>query len=243
MTGRPREWDYAEVAQTWHLAVDRGENPIEAVAALKGRTADAAKYAITQARSLGLIPPAVQRERPASPPLEDVARLWHDATVRGVSPTREIAVEFAVLDTYATALIARARKAGLIPPGRPTARRRRKPGSTVPAPHPVVDGACPTCGTVLVPTFALLERLTVDPEKPAVPAADRSPGGDPAGRGPARRVLMCDDCEFTCEIARPRLLFRHCFEVHGRRPTLDERRPARTTAAPSVSHLTAAHLR
>lgn len=159
MTGRPREWDYGEVARAWHLAVDRGENPIEAVAALKGRTAEAATYAINRARKAGLIPPS-GRERPRKP--------------------------------------------------RPK----------------IATGKCPTCGTVITPTFAPRQRQIVDETKPPVPPADRRPGASDAAQT-ARRALFCDDCEFMCELDRPRLLFRHCLEVHGRRPTLDERRPAR----------------
>lgn len=184
MTGRPREWDYEEVARTWHLAVDRGESPVEAVAALKGRSLEAAQYAITRARKAGLVPPS------------------------GRSP-----------------------------------RRTSRSPITPTLPRRVSKGACPTCGTLLVPSFAPRERHTVDPSLPPVQAADRRAGAEGAAGRAARRVLMCDDCEFTCEIDRPRLIFRHCLEVHQRRPTLDERRPARISPRPDVSTLTAARLR
>lgn len=244
--GRPREWDYSEVARVWHLAVDRGENPVEAVATWKGRSTASAEYAIAQARSLGLVPPAAQRENRPGPRLEDVARVWHEATAAGTSPNAAISVEFACLATYAATLIKRCREAGLVPASGRAPRGRSKPKRPAGLPAGVVDGVCTTCGTRFVGGFAPRERHVVDPSLPPVPAADRRPGSaldTPVGKASVRRVLMCDECEFTCEIDRPRLIFRHCLEVHQRRPTLDERRPARISPRPDVSTLTAAHLR
>jgi ParB/RepB/Spo0J family partition protein len=118
--------------------------------------------------------------------------------------------------------------------------RRRAPDRAPRPPRAQQLGVCPTCGTRPAPppppgadrmTFAPRARPVVDPSLPPAPPADRTVGGVP---GPAR-VLMCDDCDFSCDLDRVSLLIRHCVEVHGRPATKDERRPARPphTVAPT----------
>jgi ParB/RepB/Spo0J family partition protein len=115
---------------------------------------------------------------------------------------------------------------------------RRAPDRAPRPPRAKQLGVCPTCGnragaTAPAPersTFAPRARPVVDPSLPPAPPADRTAGGVP---GPAR-VLMCDDCDFSCDLDRVSLLIRHCVEVHGRPATKDERRPARPhTVAPT----------
>lgn len=112
-------------------------------------------------------------------------------------------------------------------------RRRRPDSAPRPARKPKV---CPTCG---LPTDRPTDRPTVTPKPaevfaprarvdeslPPVPPADRSPNrpGEPTGG----RLLVCDDCEFTCAVDEPRRLIRHCVEVHGRQATRAERTPSR----------------
>lgn len=110
---------------------------------------------------------------------------------------------------------------------------RRAPDRAPRPPRAQQLGACPTCGArpgtaspAPAPdrsTFAPRARAVVDPSLPPAPPADRTPGGVPG----IARVLMCDDCDFSCDMDRVSLLIRHCVEVHGRPATKDERRPAR----------------
>jgi len=159
--------------------------------------------------------------RPLKYDYAEVARVWHTANDAGSMTADAIAVAFGVTPNNAKNLILKARDLGLIPPsGRPSRKRRKADGAV-----------CKSCGTKFVPAFAPRERPTVDHSRSPVPPADRTPGG----AGPnvsARRVLMCDDCEFECEPGSPRFLIRHCIEVHGRPPTQVERTPARTNPTP-----------
>jgi ParB/RepB/Spo0J family partition protein len=106
--------------------------------------------------------------------------------------------------------------------------RRRRPDR---APRPSRKPKnCPTCGLPTTrPAAGAAEvfapRARVDESLPPVPPADRSPTrpGEPAGG----RLLVCDDCEFTCQVDEPRRLIRHCVEVHGRQATRAERTPSR----------------
>lgn len=111
---------------------------------------------------------------------------------------------------------------------------RRAPDKA-PRPPRTRTGLCPTCGqpaTAPPPAVVFAPRApVVDPTLPPAPPADRTPHR--AGE-PFRRVLVCDDCEFTCEVNEPRLLIRHCVEVHHRPATRSERTPSRVpTATPS----------
>lgn len=114
---------------------------------------------------------------------------------------------------------------------------RRKPDS---APRPPRRKVCPTCGLstdpaartgsgrtpVVAQVFAPRARPVVDQSLPPAPPVDRTAPtkADPA---PGVRMLACDDCEFTCEVDEPRLLIRHCVEVHARAASRAERTPAR----------------
>jgi hypothetical protein len=168
-----------------------------------------------------------------------VAACWHSAVDAGDRPATVIGSEFGVSEPMAGYLIGIARKHGLIPP---SGRRPRHTGpdgrpDVVHPPAPAITGACPTCGTVFVPSFAPRERRSVDPSRRPVPPADRSAGPVAhGGQTSMRRVLACDDCEFECDSDRPRLLIRHCIEVHGRPPTSTERIPARPTTTAATTH-------
>lgn len=108
-------------------------------------------------------------------------------------------------------------------PDRAPRKRRRTPAP------PVTSSArkgCPHCGHGEQQTFAPRERPVVDMSLPPVPPADRDGHGGQPG---VRRVLMCDDCEFWCELDQVSRLIRHAVAVHGRPATRDERRPAHAT--------------